>query len=75
MPADLFGALTSRQILGSGQHSTACLARRGNRETEVWANLVSVAGSGDFGAKVLDRFAPRSYDALVSIVRETYGSD
>ena len=44
--SDLFAAATNRKVQGSGTHPASYFRHPGKRQTESWANLTSLLGSG-----------------------------
>ena len=73
MLSDLFDAATNKRIWGSAQHSATYYKHKGARQNETWANLVSVEGSGRFGARILTRFTPKAYKVFREALEETHG--
>ena len=70
--ADLFGALTNNKV-GWG-HSTEYLARRGNRETEIFANLFDIYSRQDRSAwEFLQRELPELAQNFEGIIERVGG--
>ena len=71
MLSDLFDAVTNKRVRGSGQHPAEYYRemRGWGHQTEAWANLASLAGSGGFGEQLLTRFTPRVYSVFQEVLR------
>ena len=58
MFSDLADGLTYSRAHGGFVHPAAYYAKAGRRETEIFANIVSVYGSCPMGQRMLEQFVP-----------------
>jgi hypothetical protein len=66
MVSDLFSAATYKRVEGAGAHKMSYYKQRAGwgRQAECWANICSIAGSGSFGERLLERFSPDMFAVL-----------
>jgi hypothetical protein len=68
--SDLFAAATNKKVEGCGSHSAAYFRRKGNRQTECWANFTALYSDGNpFWAFVAKQFAPQMADIYKDATR------
>ena len=70
--SDLADGATKSRAHGSFRHDNAYYEERvmtGGRETEIFANVVSISGESEFAERMVEHFFPALYQEVMDLLK------